>query len=159
MPEKHYNYNARWSLVLGAGGFFAACAVVFAYKAATNDRGVIIEHFIRLGPDGATKFYWCLTGGSLLFVLVAAGLAIRRLVNPQTLVIDATGLWVPHGAFQRKRARVDFSEVLSLSEFEVKGHVSLRLKTYRQTYSIAESLLPSRRDYDEIKSAIASSIQ
>jgi hypothetical protein len=158
MGERHYTYNARWQVIFGADGFFAICAVVLAHKAATNDRGVIIESLIRLGPEGATTFFWCLTVCSVLFVLAAIAMAVRRIANPRTLVIDATGLWIPHGAFQTKQARVEFSEILSVSELKVKRQVFLRLKTYHKTYSITESLLPSRRDYDDIKSTIGSSI-
>lgn len=111
MAEKKYSYNARWSALFAAGGFFAVCAVFLAHMAATNDRGVIIESFIRLGPQGATAFYWCLTAFSVLFVLVAIAAAVRRIVSPRVLVIDPTGLWLPHGAFQMKLVRVDFSEV------------------------------------------------
>ena len=158
MAEKKYNYNARWSVVFAVAAFFGVGAAVLAHKAATNDRGVIIEYFIRLGREAATTFYWCLTGCSVLFVLAAIAIAIRRIVSPRTLVVDATGLWLPHGTLQMKQARVEFSEVLSLSELKVRGQVSLRLKTYHKTYSIAEALLPSRRDYEDVKSTIASSV-
>ena len=158
MDEKRYDYNARWSTVVFVGGFFGLCSVVLANQAATNDRGVVIEHFIRLGREGATAFYWCLAAGSVLFVLVAIGIAIRRVVYPRKLVIDATGIWLPHGAFQMKLARVEFSEVIAFSEFKVRGQISLRLRTLQKNYSISESLLASRRDYDDIKSTIGSSV-
>src|SRR3989442_11062131 len=90
MAEKHYDYNARWWVIIGAGGFFAVCALVLGNKTLTNDRGAIIEYFIRLDQRGATAFFWSLTACSVLFVIAALGAAIRRVISPRALKIDAT---------------------------------------------------------------------
>jgi hypothetical protein len=159
MPEKQFSYNARWSALCASGGFFALGSAVFACKAAANDRGLVIEYLINLGREGATTFYWGLAVFSALFVLVFIASALRRIVCPRTVGLDGSGLWIPHGFLQTQEARVQFSEILTVSERKVGRGATLRLRTQGRTYSIAELLLPSRREYDDIKSTIVSAVQ
>lgn len=121
----------------------------------TNDRGLIIEHFIRLGPQEASLFWWCLAGFSCLLALYALLLGIGRIVKPQTLAVDSSGLTIPYGMLLSSRAHVKFSEIQSVSEGTIQGVIFLKLKTRRRTYYISPSYLPSPNDYDEIKAAIA----
>jgi len=158
MADKSYNYNGRWPWILGAGILFLVCAVVFAQRAATNNHGIIIKSAITFGPDGATKYYWCLTVCSLLMVLLSIVSAMRRILNPKMVVLDATGIWIPHGLFQTSLARVQYSDILQISEIDLKWFSSLEVKTPDKTYSIMEILLPNQREYNDLKAAIASSM-
>jgi hypothetical protein len=154
MIEKRYDYNPRWKTLIWATGFFGLCGVVLAHEAITNDRGVVIEHFIKLDRAGATIFYWCLAGCSALFVLAGISLAIRRIVNPQTLTIDLAGLTIPQGFLRRTKVRVLFSEIKSISETELNRQVFLNLHTDHKRYQIARSLFPTNEDYEELKATI-----
>ena len=61
-----------WEAIL-AVLFFGACAVFFYFKATNNDRGLIINGIIELGPESADWFYAILGLASGAFV--AVGLA------------------------------------------------------------------------------------
>jgi hypothetical protein len=154
MTEKHYSYNARWLSISMVGLFFGLGAVILAFAAATNERGMTIEGFIRLDKDAATKVLWGLAVGSLLFVLAAMAVGVRRLVRPRILLVDSKGLFLPHGFLQHQQSRIDFSEILLITELQQHGQTFLKLKTGPRTFSIAESLLESRSHYDEIKSLL-----
>ena len=51
---------------------FGACAVFFYYKATNNDRGLILNGLIEMGPEAADWFYAVL--GLLSGAFVVAGL-------------------------------------------------------------------------------------
>ncbi len=58
---KEYPYRPKPLNMLGSGLLFAAGGLFMAHQALTNDRGLIIEHLIRLSPLGTTIFFWCCT--------------------------------------------------------------------------------------------------
>lgn len=96
-PPRRFSYTPKWIGILGCMGFFGLCAAVMSYEASYNRSGVIIEGIIRLGPGGATTFYWTLAAGALLFVLAGLLLIVRRIGNPQILEFTEDALLLPHG--------------------------------------------------------------
>ena len=55
--EREFHYeHARVAIVFWSF-FFAISALVFSYKCAVNDRGLVINEVIPFTPFGATVFY------------------------------------------------------------------------------------------------------
>src|SRR5215468_10632576 len=55
--EREYAYKPRWTLIVFCGAFFGLVAVSLGAKAHGNDRGLILNHVIKLSPSVATPFY------------------------------------------------------------------------------------------------------
>jgi hypothetical protein len=77
----------KWPTIVLCAGFFGLSAAVLGAKAANNDRGLIINHVIELGPEGATTFYWALTALSVGFVAISAFMACHRLGYRRRLAV------------------------------------------------------------------------
>lgn len=103
--EREYDYNPRWTVIVLSGGFFAGCAVILAFKAANNQRGLTWGGIIELGPAGATAFYWVITACCCGFVVLAMFLAAQRLLLRKTLRLGTTGVTIPPTCGHRRKRR------------------------------------------------------
>src|SRR5262245_11470340 len=101
LPSR-FPYNPKWWTILACFVFFGACSGVMAYKAIGNSEGVIINGLIRLGPTGATAFYWVISACGAGFVLLALLLTAHRIGSPQVLELGTEALLLPFGRFQKR---------------------------------------------------------
>jgi hypothetical protein len=153
---RRFTYNPRWPAIAGCAAFFGAIAAFMGYKAFHNDRGLIINGIITLGPAGATVFYWAVAGSSAMFVVGAILLTVRRLANPQTLELTEDGILLPHGFLQTRTTRIPYAEVKRVWEVQVSGQTFLYVATGERRFSIMASLLPDMDSYRAIKDFMCS---
>lgn len=52
---REYEYRPKLTMILLSTAFFGLCTVVLCVKAANNDRGVIINGIVELGPMGRRR--------------------------------------------------------------------------------------------------------
>src|SRR4051794_30558933 len=107
---REYEYRPKWTTIVLCSVFFSVCTVVLGAKAANNERGVIINHVIELGPDGATAFYWVLTSLSGGFVLLAAFLVYHRVTFRQRLVVGPAAVTVPASRWSREEKEIAYRD-------------------------------------------------
>jgi len=67
-----FDYNPKWSLLILLAAMFGGAAAFFAYKANSNEFGLVINGIVHLSKNGANIFYWSLSGFSVLIVIGAA---------------------------------------------------------------------------------------
>jgi hypothetical protein len=151
---KIYSYNPKATKIILCILFFGACAAVLAWKATTNDRGLVLNGIFTFSESGASIFYWVLSALSAGFVSICILLTIQRVMGPVSIEITETALRIPHGFFMNKITEVILSEVIDLSEVEVQGERFLQLHTPNKIYRVNRSLMPSREDYEEVKALI-----
>ena len=153
--EREYEYRPKWTLIVFCAAFFGLGAVVLGEKAANNDRGLIINRVIELGPDGATVFFWVLTACSVGFVAIAAFLAYHRLTFRQRLAFGPTAVIVPVSRWSREEKEIAYRDILGLSEATISGQRFLYVTHPGGKYTITASMLPSRAAFAEVCELLA----
>ena len=155
---KTYPYHPKATTIILCIGFFGACAAVLGWKAATNDRGLILWRIFTLSEDGASIFYWVLVASSLGFVLIALLLAIQRAMGSADLEITPSTIRIPHGFINKKVSEVDLKDVTGFSEAEFQGQRFFYLYARGRKYCLNRALMPSKEAYEEAKVLIASTV-
>jgi hypothetical protein len=157
--EREFEYKPRWTTILACGVFFGLCAVVLGIKAANNDRGLIINGIIELGPDGATLFYWVLTTSSIGFVAVAILIAYHRLTYRQRLAFGVSSLIGPTSRWSRQEREIAYRDIRELSTITISGQRFLYITHLGGKYTIAASLLPSKAAFEEVCELLATKVR
>jgi hypothetical protein len=153
-----FDYVPRWTSIVWAATLFGLSTVVLGYKAASNDRGLIINRVIELGPESATVFYWVLTILSGGFVAIAVFLTYRRVVCGQRLVLARTTLTIPASQWSRKEKEIAYAHIHGLSETTVNGQRFLNLEHAGGTDTITASMLPTMAAYEEVGKLLAAKV-
>jgi len=156
---REYEYRPGWTTIVFGGGFFALCAAVIGSKAAHNERGLIINRIIELGPDGATSFYWVLTALSAGFVVLATFLAYHRVTCHQRLVFGRAAMTVPASRWSREKKEIAYSDIVALSETTISGQRFLYVTHSGGKHTITASMLPSKAAFAEICEFLAAMVR
>jgi hypothetical protein len=154
MIEKEWPYRARWTTMLLATLFFAACAAVLGHKAATHAGGLTINGVIQLGVAGARTFYWVLTGLSAGFVVLGAFIAVQGATSRQRIAIGPRGLTLPASRWRKGEVVLPLPELESVRLQEVYNQRFVELRHAGKKYTIAASMLPTAGDFDVLVEAI-----
>jgi hypothetical protein len=157
--EREYEYRPKWTMIVFCAAFFGLGAGVLGFKAASNDRGLIINRVIQLGPDGATVFFWVLTACSVGFVVVSACLAYHRLNFRQRLAFGPSALVVPVSRWSREEKEIAYQDILGLSEATISGQRFLYVTHPGGKYTITASMLPSKAAFSEVCELLAARVQ
>lgn len=153
-----FRYRAKPATMFLAGGFFTLCGIFLAYKAASNDRGLIINGLIELGPTGATVFYTVLAGFSALFVVAAAAGTIHGLLRAPVLTLADDHIVVPGTLFRPSPRRIDFAAVMSASLQSVNGQRFLTIESAQGKVSVARSMLDSEHTFEHVVDVVTSRV-
>ncbi len=121
--------------------FFLACALV-AWWAALQDRGVVIDGFIHLGPGAARVFFGVLTVLSLGFVALAV-LVLIRARTPREVVLDDDQITIPALYIRTAGAtKIQFADIVRVREQWVGRHQFLTIYTRTSKHHITANYLP-----------------
>jgi hypothetical protein len=157
--EREYEYRPKWTMILICAMFSALCAAVFASKAVNNDRGLIINRIIELGPDNATTFYWVLASLSAGFVALAAILGYHRASFQQRLVFGSKGVMVPVSRWSREDKEIAYRDIVGLSEATISGQRFLYVTHLGGKYTITATMLPSQKVFAEVSDLLAARVR
>src|SRR5258708_37404551 len=149
--EREYPYQPKWVVIILSGLFFAACGVVIGIEASGNERGLVINGVIELGPDAATKFYWVLCACSVAFVVLSVFLAFHRIAFRQRLAFGPTSLIVPASRWSHAETEIPYHDMQRLSAARVSGQRFLYIQHPGGKYTITSSMLPSKNAFDEVR--------
>lgn len=156
--SESFPYRTRMGTMLLAAAFFGGCAAIFAYKAATTDRGLIINGLIELDPSQAKVFFRVLEALSWLFVVAAIFATIHgRMKNPVLTLADDY-IDIPTGIFGRREiTRIEFKNVTGASLDKISGQQILNLWTPATRAAVAKSLLPDGA-FERVLTAVRSRV-
>jgi hypothetical protein len=135
--------------MLFAAVFFGACLVFYAWRAATNDRGLIINGFIELGTGGATAFFAIFAVASAVFVAAGLWAITARFRAPSYLLLEEDRLEIPSRWGRRPRT-VRYSEIRDIQLLNVQGQSLLQLATDAGRVTLAAMMLASDAQLREI---------
>lgn len=155
---KTYPYNPKATTIILCILLFGACAVMLGWKAAMNDRGLILNGVITLSEYGASVFYWTLATLSVGFVLIGILLTIQRAMGSVSLEISNSAVRLPSGFLKRSITEIDLADVIDLSETTVQGQRFFYLHTAAKKYCLNRALMPSKADYEDAKVLITAAI-
>jgi hypothetical protein len=114
LDEIEYPYRPKPGKMLRAGFFFGAGALLLAYEAATNDRGLILNGIIHFEMDGATTFYWCAAAVCAAFAAVGFMGILFGLFSNQSLILSDTELSAPKWLLSPDNTVVPLSSIVRL---------------------------------------------
>ena len=157
--EREYKYQPKWTIIVFCAIFFGAAAVFLGAKAAGNDRGLIINGVIKLGPIGATVFYWILAACSIGFVAASAFLAWQRLMYQQRLTFGPAALTVPKSRWSQDEKQIEYRDIQDLSTTTTSGQHFLIVTHADGKFTITASMLPSKTAFDEVCDLLAAKVQ
>ncbi len=156
---REYDYRHKWTMIVFCATFFSLCAAVLGVKAANNDRGLVINGLIELGPGGATLFYWVLTALCVGFVVIAALLAYLRLTVRMRLAFGVTGMTVPSSHWTSEEKEIAYRDIVAVTEATVSGQRFLYVTHPGGKYTILASMLPSKAAFAEIRDFLAARVE
>ncbi len=157
--EREYDYHPKWRVILLGILFFGLCAVVLGMKANGNTSGISISGAIELSPDSATTLYWVLMGLSIAFACVGVALAIGRLALNQQIAYNQDALVFPKARWSRDVVTVPFVDVVEVSVAKASRYRYMKIVYRGGKFTIADSLLPRSRDFDELHKAITDRVR
>lgn len=157
--QKEYPYKPKVLVMLLAALFFAACGAGLTNAALTNDRGLIINGIITLGPGGATIFYWVMVGACSVFVLGGLWGIIIGLTSDRRLVLTETGIRAPKGGYSRQYVTIRFSDILNVTMQSVQKQRFLTVHHTNGKMSIAQSMLPDKEAFEEVTRMVTQKVK
>ncbi len=149
---KYYAYKPKLTVIALCVLLFGACATLFGYMAATNDRGLVLNGVFTFDAGGASVFYWVLFALSLGFVAMGGLLVVQRLSGSLNLEITEAEIRIPQGLIKKTVRRIPVKDVEDVSETEVNGQRFFYLHTSAGKYCVNRAMMPSKNDYEEAKS-------
>ena len=149
-----FPYRPRWGSIATLLAFFGSLAVLGAHTAIHNERGLIINHILHLGPRGATACYWAGVVIFSSFAMVGVVRLLRRLFLPQVLEITQDAVLLPLGLQNTHFQCISYSEIINVSERTNLLGTNLVLDTVNGTFEIAEAYL-GRKGYKEVLQFLA----
>jgi hypothetical protein len=124
-----------------AGGLFGGAAAFFFHRASTNQRGLILNWFITLGPGGADIFYVCLGLLSSGFVLIAAWSTLKMMsIKEFRILVGKTSIKMPYSPLWRGSGQADIpiDRVISIGT----SKLGLVVRGVDATYMIPARWIP-----------------
>lgn len=156
METLSHPYRPKAWVMAAASAFFGAGALFMGHEAIVNDRGLVINGLIHLGPDGATVFYWCIAALCAAFVAVGIPAFIVGLLSSHRVTLTATEISAPRFGFSRTPTVVKLMDVQNVNLQVVQKQRFLNIYHPSGKLTITESYLPSRAVFEELCSAIVS---
>ncbi len=150
MPEpRRYAYKPNLGAMLGAIALFGVAAVFFTYRALQNDRGLVINGIIHLGPHAADVFFAVLAALSVGFVAMGVLGAVRFLGTPRWVVLHDDAIELPPTVIRRAVRRVPYASVVAIELWNVSGQPSVRIVHAGGAEGVARSMV-GQTAFDEI---------
>lgn len=157
--EREYEYKPSWIGIILIGGLFALSSAFLVSKAVHNDRGLIINGIIRLGPEAATVFYWFLATFATGMVALVASQVYRRLVYQPRLAFGPKAMMMPASTWSAEESEIAYRDIRELSVVSGSGQRFLYVTHIGGKRRIAASMLPSKAAFDDIHELLAAKVR
>ncbi len=148
--ERSYAYQPKWISILFLFFFIGLLTLGLGYMALWNDRGLVINGIIELSTQNATILYWVLTALCAAGVLLSVLLAAKRLAIKHRIALTASSIIVPKSSWSVDETDIPYQNIREISMSEVHKQKFLHLHQQDGKYSIVASMLPSRKDFEEL---------
>lgn len=123
MPAQRFPLKPMWGMMLFAVLLFGGGAVLFTYRAATDERGVVINGLIHLGPSGARIFYVVLAALSATFVAFGIVGNARLIGGKHAVILDDETATFPGTMFRPATKTFAYKDIRSVVTQNVAGTI------------------------------------
>jgi hypothetical protein len=147
--QHEYAYRTKWTTIFWATLLFGAGGIFMGYSALTNEQGLIINHNFELSPNGATWFYWILTGSFSCFVAVAGFTLVARITLAHRVAYNETCLFVPRSHWSNDEICIPFNQISQLTPSVMYGQSLLKIVHDGGTSTLADSMFPTKDNFQE----------
>jgi len=154
MKEIRYPYRPKIFITILGVLFFGFCACFMAQVAINNEGGLVINHVIHFSTQGATVFYWIIAALSAVFVIGAIWALLIGLGKHREIIIYEKYMSCPKSGISKKIVKINFDEVIDIDIQEVQRTVMLVIKYKGGSLTIANSMLPNKKAFDELVDTI-----
>jgi len=154
MNEVRIPYKPNKNIFLFVVVFFGACAGVMGNVAITNERGLILNRIFEFSSQGATIFYWVITGAALVFVLVGLLALAKAFTSKRQIVISETSLTSPKSGFSNIDVRVNFSDISNVTLQAIQKTEILNIEYLGGKLSIPNNMLPNKQAFERLVSLL-----
>jgi len=134
---RRYRLRPQWGITILIVLSFGACTALAAHRAATTDRGLVIDGIITLGPGGASTFFAVLAVVSAAMTVLGLAANLRLALATLEVVVDADSIRIPGSLFRPGARTLRFAEVGRVQVQEVGGQAFVFLATATRKASVA----------------------
>ena len=153
MQEIRFAYKTKTALTIFIILILALISFIFSQVALNNEAGLGYRS-IELSVNGATIFYWFITGLFLIFTLFwLKGFIMGRSKNRE-IILDETSISAPKSGMSKKIINVKYSDITGSNVGEQSGHVMLNIFHSGKTLIIPQAMLPNKQSFDELTNLI-----
>ncbi len=158
VQEVRYPYKPKLIVFILSIAFFVACAAVLGYVAATNDRGLILNGIIKFSENGATIFYWCLAGASVLLALFGVLGLVKGITSKREVLATQEAISAPKSGVSNKIITINYSGIIDLNVQVIQKQKFLNIFYSEGKLSIPQSMLPSKKAFEELADFVVSKV-
>jgi hypothetical protein len=149
MNEVRFTYKTKTALTIFIIFVLALISFIFVQVALDNDAGLGYRS-IELSVNGATIFYWFISGLFLIFTLFwLKGFLMGRSKNRE-IILDETSISSPKSGLSKKIVKVKYSDITGVSVGDQSGHVMLNIFHSGNTLIIPKAMLPDEKSFNEL---------
>jgi hypothetical protein len=156
--DREYRYRPKWGNIFLSLILFTSLGGYGAWAAATDTRGMIINHVIELDPAEATAFRWVMAVACLLGVPLSVAAAVHRLCMNQRVVLSEAAVILPASPWSGEERLVPYAEIEQLRLLVQNTQAYLEVKYRGGKFTIAAAMLEEPRDFDEISGHLRQAI-
>lgn len=157
--QEVFDYKPKpWTMLI-AVLFFGACGAGIGQMARTNDVGLVINHIIHLGPQGATIFYWALALASLAFVIAGFYGIWLALTSDNKLRVTAESVSIDKFGFRKRPVNLRFTDVNAMQHVKVSRQDFVRLQHTTGKLELARSMFANGEEFERCMDMIADRIR
>jgi len=155
-----FPYRPGWRAQALGAVFFAIAGWFLWMRSREAEGGLIINHLIELGPQGAQRFFLALAGISALFVVLGLYGVYAGITSRHVLSVDATGISALRNGFAREATRLEFAEIAEAGIQEFKGQVMLSMRPRQgRKLVIMQGWLPDKEAFQAVTDAVYAALR
>jgi hypothetical protein len=158
MNTLSYEYKTKWWVGPAVILFFGSAAFFFMEKATHSYRGLVISRIIELSPRSAGYFYWLLFAFSMGLVVLGFLALAMSFRSARHVRLDEGMMIAPRNGLSNAEIAVPYKDITGLKIQEIQRQRFLHIEHRAGKLTLVQSQLPSRADFDEICSVLASRI-
>ncbi len=150
-----YPYKTKVVKTVIISIFLAALAAFMGYTAVTNEQGLILNGIIKMGPMGATIFFWVIT---LIMVfglaIIALGLIKGRGIQRNVVLTDTT-ISAPKSALNNNIVTIAYTDIHDVTTQRVSGQHFVNIHHPEGKLVISDAMLPNKKVFEELVESLS----
>jgi len=129
---------------------FGGASLMLTNASLTNTQGLILEHFIHLGPEGANIFYAMLALASGAMVMYCLFYAVPALLSPRHIVLRRDGITLPKLGIANQHMNFARKDIKGFTVTVCRGYRFLKIQTISGTFTVNPTWLSDPGELDRI---------